>query len=985
MGEIPSTPPSTPADRATIGAPAVDAPAVDTGRRAALAEAVAAALPGAAAFVVDRDLRYVLAQGEALGAVGLGPEQLVGRTVHEVLDVLAPGLGSAAERLYRAALAGEEATHEHEQGGRAFLTRGVPLRGPDGAVEAALAVSYDVTERRAAEAAVRASEARYRALAMASADVLYRMSPDWGEMRQLDGRGFLSDTPASGVRASSGAWLGRYIHPDDQARVTAAIARAVRTQSPFALEHRVIRADGTLGWTQSRAVPLVGPDGTVTEWIGAASDVTPRKEAEAALRDSEAKYRTVFDSIDEGFNTLEVLYDAEGRPVDLHYLETNQAFERQTGLVDIVGRTAREVLPNLEDAWVEMHARAARTGAPERFERFNGDTGRWYDVYLSRVGGEGSAVVAAVFRDVTARKRAEVALQASEARQAFLLALSDALRPLQDPVAIQGEACRRLGERLGVGRAYYVEVDEAAGLARVERDWVSDGNGPSLVGEHPLVDFGWSVAILRRGACHVVADTQTSPVVSPAERPAAVALQIIACMGAPLIKDGRLVGALCVTAASPRTWTDAEVELLREVGERIWATVARARAEAALRASEARVRTLVEHARDYAIFLLDAEGRVTEWPVGAERVQGYTAAEAIGLSLAAFYPLEDRLAGVPARHLAEAAATGHGEWEGWRVRKDGTRFWANEIATAVHDAGGHLVGFTKISRDLTERRLAEQAAEQVQVAAARDELRRALAAAEEAEWRRLARELHDQLGQHLTGFALGLADTRRRLAVSLGAAATPDASLRSAEASLERLEELARLMTRDARNLALELRPPELDDVGLVSAIDTYVRAWGERTGVTAELVVTGLHEREVPAETGSALYRIVQEALTNVARHAGANHVSVIVEQPDGEVGLIVEDDGRGFDADLLDARAHRERRLGLAGMRERAALAGGTVAVESRPGAGTTVYARLPMHRASPSPERSPAVPSHPAESRANAEPGAKLDAELDAKANA
>ena len=806
MGELPSTPPPTPAHRAAVGVPAGDAV-----RRAALAEAVAAHLPGAAAFVVDHDLRYVLALGEALGAVGVGPEQFVGRPVREVLDVLAPGLGAAAERLYRAALAGEDATHEHEQDGRAFLTRGVPLRGPDGAVEAALAVSYDVTERRAAEAAVRASESRFRALATASADVLYRMSPDWSEMRQLDGGGFLSDTPESGAAEPGGAWLGRYIHADDQAYVTAAIAEAVRTRSPFALEHRVIRADGTLGWTQSRAVPLVGADGAVTEWIGAASDVTARKAAEAALAASETRFRLAAEA------------------ARLYAWDADLAAKTATFSEDAGALLGYAETP---DDWRDLATTFAALHPDDR--------DRVRDAVLAAVAGSG--VFTAAYRLRTAA----------------------------------GDYC-------------WVES-----RATVQRD--AEGRPARMHG--------------------VVLDVD-----------------------------------------------------------------ARVRSEAALRASEARVRALVDNVRDYAIFGLDAEGRVTEWPAGAERVKGYPAAEAIGLPLAAFYTPEDRAAGVPERHLAEAAATGRGEWEGWRVRKDGTRFWANEIATAVHDAAGRVVGFTKISRDLTERRLADEVAEQAQLAAARDELRRALAAAEEGERRRLARELHDQLGQHLTGFALGLADTRRRLAGALGAA-TPDAAVRSAEAGLERLEELARLMTRDARNLALELRPPELDDVGLVSAIDTYVRAWGERTGVAAELVVTGLHEREVPADTGSALYRIVQEALTNVAKHAGARQVSVIVEQPDGEVGLIVEDDGRGFDADAVDARVRRERRLGLAGMRERAALAGGTVAVESSPGGGTTVYARLPLHHpVPPPPRRPPTAPAHPAEHREHSEPGAERGGEAGA----
>jgi GAF domain-containing protein len=140
---------------------------------------------------------------------------------------------------------------------------------------------------------------------------------------------------------------------------------------------------------------------------------------------------------------------------------------------------------------------------------------------------------------------------------------------LADPVAIQGEACRLLAKRLGVDRAYYVEVDETTGVARVGRDLVRDG-APSLVGEHRASDFSWSVESLGRGERLVIADTQASPLVSPTDRPASAALRTIACMGAPLIKADGLVGALCVTDPRPRTWSEGEVGLLGEVAERIW-------------------------------------------------------------------------------------------------------------------------------------------------------------------------------------------------------------------------------------------------------------------------------------------------------------------------------------------------------------------------------------------------------------------------------
>jgi PAS domain S-box-containing protein len=137
----------------------------------------------------------------------------------------------------------------------------------------------DIIGKARYRAALRQSEEHFRALVTASSYVVYRMSPDWTEMRELDGKGFLSD-----AKAPTGKWLQKYIHPDDQSYVIDAIRKAIRTKRPFTFEHRVWRADGTLGWALSRAVPLLDANGEVTEWFGAASDVTPWKQSEAEAR-----------------------------------------------------------------------------------------------------------------------------------------------------------------------------------------------------------------------------------------------------------------------------------------------------------------------------------------------------------------------------------------------------------------------------------------------------------------------------------------------------------------------------------------------------------------------------------------------------------------------------------------------------------------------------------------------------------------------------
>jgi signal transduction histidine kinase len=161
-----------------------------------------------------------------------------------------------------------------------------PVRDESGKVAGMFCACTETTEKVLGGRALSDSEGRLRALVAASSYALYRMNPDWSQMRALDGQGFMRDTTSP-----SGGWLGDYIHPDDQADVMAAIHRSIAEKRMLELEHRVRRVDGTLGWTLSRAVPLFDAQGNITEWFGAASDVSARKDAEEALRTSEEQLR----------------------------------------------------------------------------------------------------------------------------------------------------------------------------------------------------------------------------------------------------------------------------------------------------------------------------------------------------------------------------------------------------------------------------------------------------------------------------------------------------------------------------------------------------------------------------------------------------------------------------------------------------------------------------------------------------------------------
>ena len=475
--------------------------------------------------------------------------------------------------------------------------------------------------------------------------------------------------------------------------------------------------------------------------------------------------------------------------------------------------------------------------------------------------------------------------------------------------------------------------------------------------------------------------------------------------------------------------------------------------EAGADPTDAQFRLLVETVSDYAIYLLDTAGHVMSWNAGAERIKGYAAREIMGRSFGVFYPAADREAGLPERNLAQAAREGRITAQGWRVRKDGTRFWADVVMTALRGRSGELTGFAKVTRDITERRRAEEEllerrtllaqtqslaglgswewdpqsgrfswsdelfrifgleprsvepsleaylervhaddreasgsviaralaqgqgfkheerllradgtvrlvrthgqivrdaearplkliaacldiTEQREAEAELQSLTRRLVQAEESERRRIAGELHDRVGQTLSALNINLdillgmlgekapADVRIRLRDSL---ALVDGTLQSIE------------------NVMADLRPPLLEEYGVGAALGWHAEEFSRRTGIAIEFEdLARQKNRQLPREAGVALFRISQEALNNIAKHAHARRVTLRLEAAGDEMLLTIRDDGSGFDPAEVRARSSR---YGMTTMKERVLAAGGSLEVDSAPGKGTTLRARVPF----------------------------------------
>jgi len=219
------------------------------------------------------------------------------------------------------------------------------------------AAARDITESKQAEEALRKSEERFRALVTASSEVVYRMSPDWSEMRQLYGRGFLADT-----EIPSSAWLHEYVPPEDQQHVMSVINEAIRTKSTYQMEHRVRRANGSLGWIFSRAVPLLDANGEMVEWFGAASDITERKRVEEALRESEERLRLLSDNLPDSA-IYQYVHELDG---SVRFLYFSTGIERLNGIsVQDVLRDPNTLYRQVPPEYLERVAEAEALSARE--------------------------------------------------------------------------------------------------------------------------------------------------------------------------------------------------------------------------------------------------------------------------------------------------------------------------------------------------------------------------------------------------------------------------------------------------------------------------------------------------------------------------------------------------------------------------------------------------------------------------------------------
>lgn len=392
----------------------------------------------------------------------------------------------------------------------------------------------------------------------------------------------------------------------------------------------------------------------------------------------------------------------------------------------------------------------------------------------------------------------------------------------------------------------------------------------------------------------------------------------------PLRAKGAITGILCVANRRPRHFLSEEVELLTAIGAQIGIALENTKLYREEQRAAAQYRSIFENTSE-AILVHDLDGNIVAANQAAARLTGHDVEELTRLNVVRF--LSDKAATFASeikRKLLEGRMVAGEPYDQMVIRKDGTEAMMRMSSTLVYE-DGRLVGFQHIAMDVTKERMMEE------------NLRyyiSAITRAQEEERKRIARELHDETAQQLIAlsheFENFANNNQRLLPEDMETMRTWDHRLKDALQGI-------RLFSRD-------LRPPMIDDLGLIPSLEWLTGQFGNDSGARVELKVAGA-ERRLSPEADLLLFRIVQEALNNVRRHAEASLAEVMLQFGDGRLSVVVKDNGKGFRLPETVGDLSRYGKMGLAGIEERTRLLGANLTVASEPGHGTTITVELPI----------------------------------------
>ncbi|MGA3343993.1 MAG: PAS domain S-box protein [Terracidiphilus sp.] len=665
--------------------------------------------------------------------------------------------------------------------------------------------------------------------------------------------------------------------------------------------------------------------------------------AEEALQESEKRYHNLFNSMNEGFCVIEVLFDSKGKPEDYRFLEVNDAFEKQTGMRDAVGKRMRELAPDHEEHWFEIYGRIAMTGEPEHFINEAKALNRFYDVHAYRVGEPQMRRVAIVFTDFSDYKRAEEQLKKLNRTLKALSNSNQAILHATDEPTFLKEVCRMITGDCGHAMVWIgvAEHDEERTVRPIASSGFEEGYLETLRVTWDESDRGRGPTgtVIRTGEPAMCRNMLTDPAFDP-WREDAIKRGYASSLAIPLKEQGEAWGTITIYSRETDAFSEAEIELLTELARDVEFGIhtlrlrtARALAEQSLRESEELLGLFVEHA-PAALAMFDREMRYLHASRRWRADFGLGDRDLSGVSHYDVFPeiseqwKEAHRRGLAGEVLREEAdrferADGSEQWIRWEIRP-----WCH--------ADGKVGGIVIFTEEISERMKAQEALLRSEKEIFQRQQLRALAErmrqVREEERKMVARDLHDQIGQILTAIKMDMAWAVRHLPDSEG----------EVHNRLKDSIELINDGVQSVRRICSGLRPGILDDLGLAAAIEWQANEFGSRTGISCKVTLPPA-ELHIDGDRSTAVFRIFQECLTNVARHAEAQSVSASLNTQDEDLLLVVRDDGKGFRESEVSGS------LGVLGMKERAKACGGDVQVSSSPGKGTTVTVRVPVRAAS------------------------------------
>jgi PAS domain S-box-containing protein len=592
---------------------------------------------------------------------------------------------------------------------RMLRTEARPRIDRDGCFLGMIGVNIDVTEARAAEADLRQSRERFRAAVEAVQGILWTNTAE-GRM-EGDQPGWTALTGQTREDYEGYGWASA-IHPDDAGPTVEAWNAAVAQRRVFDFEHRLRTASGEFRHYSIRAVPTLDAAGEVRHWVGVHTDISRYREAEAALRESEARFR--------------LLADTAPAPVWMTNPEAEVEFVN-LALEQFYGHPADQILGHVwkqamhpDDmagvAAIQADARPSRSpyGFEARFKRADG-AWRWMRVAVKpRFDGDSAFLgYVGISFDVTEAREALAAVAAQERRQTILLELSDRLRDIADPAIISSEICAVLGRALDIGRVGLGEIDVAAGTISVRETW-TDGLMDRLSGVWRMEDFGPAlIAEFLEGQAAAVDDVTLDP------RTAAVSASFAAIdtrtvIAAPVFSGGTMRALLFAHGDQARVWSDDDLALIEEIAARAWAEIERARAQTEVRESEARFRAIADTA-PVLIWVTQADRQRAFVNQAYVAFNGGTYEEARTADWRAVLHPDDQ-ARILAESLAGEATREPFSLEGRYLRADGEYRWLKSFSRPRFGAGDEVIGFVGVAFDVsdireTNARLAASAAE----------------------------------------------------------------------------------------------------------------------------------------------------------------------------------------------------------------------------------------------------------------------------------